>query len=78
MDIEQFAGRLRGGTVDKTAGQKEGEGQVEGEKEQGEMKRFLELTYRLSRGRTRLGILHSNAAAPAARSRVAQPAKEEQ
>lgn len=78
LDIEQIAGRLRGGTADKPASQKEGEGRVEGEEEQEEMKRFLELTYRLSRDRTRLGILQSNAAAPAARSRVAQPARMEQ
>ncbi|KAF9545809.1 hypothetical protein EC957_010437 [Mortierella hygrophila] len=82
LDISQIAGRLRG-TTDGLAtkmglGRQEEEGEEEeeeeDEEERGEMKKYLELTYRLSRDRTRLGILQSSSAAR--RSMVALHARD--
>ncbi|KAG0311986.1 hypothetical protein BGZ97_011508 [Linnemannia gamsii] len=74
LDIEQIAGRLRGGTTDKAEIQMKNVRRMDDDDEE-EMKRMLELTYRLSRDRTRLGMLQSNAAA---RSRIMRPAREDQ
>ncbi|KAF9152016.1 hypothetical protein BG015_005899 [Linnemannia schmuckeri] len=72
LDISQIAGRLRGRTDGVIT--KEHEEGDETEEERGEMKKVLELTYRLSRDRTRLGVLQSSATAR--RSRVALHARE--
>ncbi|KAG0058126.1 hypothetical protein BGZ89_001534 [Linnemannia elongata] len=62
LDISHMAGRLRG-TTDGLVTETGQEGEEEEAAERGEMKKYLELTYRLSRDRIRLGNLQSSAAA---------------
>ncbi|KAK3821998.1 MAG: hypothetical protein JOS17DRAFT_329721 [Linnemannia elongata] len=76
LDISQMAGRLRGTTDGlMTKMGLGGQEEEEEEEERGETKKYLELTYRLSRDRTRLGILQTSAAAR--QSRIALHARGE-